>query len=159
MKNKGFTLIELLVVIAIIGILAGIILVAVNLARDRARDARVKEELANLRAAAEVYYVTNKTYVVDFGSGSTVCGDPEVVKLIEDIRGLSGNEASCDAKEDGTGWLAFAHLPSDDAPILISLNPLQFNNAAKLWCADSTGFSGEITLGAFLVSYSDDTCR
>jgi len=57
-KAKGFTLIELLVVIAIIGILSSIVLVSVNTARNKAKDAAVKSNLANLRVAAELFYDT-----------------------------------------------------------------------------------------------------
>jgi prepilin-type N-terminal cleavage/methylation domain-containing protein len=57
MKNKkGFTLIELLVVIAIIGILSAIGLVALNGAREKARDAQRRSDLAQMRTAMTLYY-------------------------------------------------------------------------------------------------------
>jgi prepilin-type N-terminal cleavage/methylation domain-containing protein len=54
-KNKGFTLVELLVVIAIIGLLASIVLVSLNSARAKARDARRKADLHQIAIALEMY--------------------------------------------------------------------------------------------------------
>ena len=52
--NKGFTLIELLVVIAIIGILASIVLVSLNGARGKARDAERVSGLKEMAKAASL---------------------------------------------------------------------------------------------------------
>ncbi|XOU94476.1 MAG: type II secretion system protein [Candidatus Kerfeldbacteria bacterium] len=55
-NNKGFTLIELLVVIAIIGILAAFGLLALNDAKESARDSVRVSDLSQYRLAMQLYY-------------------------------------------------------------------------------------------------------
>ncbi|HEY5383275.1 MAG TPA: prepilin-type N-terminal cleavage/methylation domain-containing protein [Candidatus Paceibacterota bacterium] len=61
-STRGFTLIELLVVVAIIGVLASIILVSLNSARTKARDAQRVSDLKSLQGALEAYFGNNGVY-------------------------------------------------------------------------------------------------
>ncbi|MBI4994701.1 type II secretion system protein [Candidatus Peregrinibacteria bacterium] len=53
MRKQGFTLIEMLVVVAIIGVLSSVILTALGPSRDKAKDARIIQEINQIRALLE----------------------------------------------------------------------------------------------------------
>jgi type II secretion system protein G len=80
-KNAGFTLLELLVVIAIIGILAGTIMIAVNNARKKSRDAKRAGDMRQMVTALEQYQIHNGNYptgtasIASAGDGSLL-NDP-----------------------------------------------------------------------------------
>lgn len=63
-RSKGFTLIELLIVIAVIGVLAAVILVAIDPVEQlgRGRDAGRKSSVAQLGRALEAYFTVNGGY-------------------------------------------------------------------------------------------------
>ncbi|OGS20822.1 MAG: hypothetical protein A2252_00195 [Elusimicrobia bacterium RIFOXYA2_FULL_39_19] len=58
----GFTLIELMVVIVILGLLAGVIAPKIPQFITKAREAKTKGSLANLKSAVHIYYIDNNAF-------------------------------------------------------------------------------------------------
>lgn len=74
--KRGFTLVELLVVIAIIAMLAGLLLPAVNSARENARQTQCMNNLRNFSQAA-IAYATSKQNLPGYRTRLSIGRTPE----------------------------------------------------------------------------------
>lgn len=65
--KNGFTLIELLVVISVIGLLASVVLIALNSVRAKARDAKRSADIRQLATVIQLYFDDNNAFPTNTG--------------------------------------------------------------------------------------------
>lgn len=128
-QNNAFTLIEVLVVIAIIGILAAMILAGLNVARQKARDARIKSDVSQIRDNAASYYDDQSPASYDGFSPATT--SPDNATISDDVdkqTNISGSlKINTNTDNGSDAYAAWSILASNDA----------------MWfCADSSGKAG-----------------
>jgi prepilin-type N-terminal cleavage/methylation domain-containing protein len=87
--QKGFTLIELLVVIAIIGLLSTLAVVALNSARQKARDSKRVADIKQIQTALEMYYLDENGYPV---LSAAVLGETATASLCNSTNTPTGFE-------------------------------------------------------------------
>lgn len=141
--KKGFTLIELLVVVAIIGILASVVLAALNTARAKAGDAAVKSNLGTVRARSEIFHSDNgNSYgsafaiatcpVYNAGSTNMLSKDKNIADAIAQATAKGSGVNSC--YNSSSLWAVAVGLKTSTA------------SAPLTWCIDSGGASKQLTV-------------
>ncbi len=112
--QKGFTLIELLVVIIILGILAGIVVLAVNGLQDSGQDRACDTEVRTAESAAAAYFADHdETWPEDSGDLTVESENPD-----GDTVGPYMDEPADEVvyEFDDAGKVTNADACSDDAP-------------------------------------------
>ncbi|MFA5086193.1 MAG: type II secretion system protein [Candidatus Paceibacterota bacterium] len=139
-KTKAFTLIELLVVIAIIGILSGLIIVSMSGAQNAAKDARIKADMDQMRSAAEIFKLSNSSYILTADlTGASACPSSGNNSFLYGTGGTDGAALCTDVQSQSSGTLTINISSSSSSPKYCVQKVLAGGTS---WCIDSTGAVG-----------------
>jgi prepilin-type N-terminal cleavage/methylation domain-containing protein len=156
---QGFTLIELLVVVALLGIMATIVMAALNSTKTSSEDTSIQANINKLQTQAELYYSNNNNYGANTLAYSSVCPTTAVASTTAGVMGVSGTgllafttaivkqagsaNTLCTVSANGTKWAVAARFKGD---------------TTKVICADSTGKS-KISVTALASSITNAVCN
>ena len=141
--KRGFTLIELLVVVAIIGLLATVVVAALNNARNKGGDAGVQTNLRSVSNGAELFFVNNtNSYLPSGGSTFTIATCPAYnvagTNMLSRDKNISG--AIAQAVSNGGNNGSSCYNSANAWAVAVGLK----TSATTSWCVDSTGAARQV---------------
>lgn len=140
----GFTLIELLVVIAIIGILSSIVLVSLNSARQKGKDARVISDVQQIRTALE--------------SGFNGTGYPDL-NAIAACNAITAGDATAGNQVNGQTYAACANTAaSPQHATLNQLNSDANNSGGNIFISTTGSAPNAYAIRGYLTSSAKYFC-
>lgn len=139
--QKGFTLIELLVVIAIVGVLAAVVLIAINPAEilKKGRDSRRLTELNSLRDALNLFVASSAGGTLAMGTAGTIYASGASTEVVDG----SGSPVSVTEGTraiDGTGWVPvnFGSLSGGSPLSTLPVDPTNSGKFVYTYAVSST---------------------
>jgi prepilin-type N-terminal cleavage/methylation domain-containing protein len=154
-NRRAFTLVELLVVIAIIGVLIGLLIPAVQKARDAASRLECQNNLHQLAVGLHTYHDTYKTFPQNHRPASASAGTVRE-RWLTHILPFIDQEPLANRYDETTNWDSAINLPLTQTPLNILRCPAAPNpNRVDTNPAQATSGWGAANFTAVSVAVTD----
>lgn len=100
--RQGFTLVELLVVVAIVGLLSGMVVISVQTAKAKARDAQRVTDMNNIATALALYHNNFNSYPV-WAEGGNINSETDPLSTVIEGTGIITSLPLDPLNHDSTG--------------------------------------------------------